>query len=76
MIIKGNILNLDKDCYYYSLIDSKNRVFPVYYDGCFTHILNYIKRNDFLSNICVRLDFYDEGKKEVEKIVKEIQLIK
>jgi len=76
MIIKGNVLNIDKDAYDYSLIDSRNRIFPVYYDGNFTHILNYIKRNDFNSNICIRLDFYNEEREEVEKIVKEIQLLK
>ena len=76
MIIKGNILGLDKDSYYYSLVDSRNRSFPVYYDGNFTHILNYIKRNDFLPNICTRLDFYNEEREEVEKIVKERQLLK
>lgn len=37
MIIKGNILNIDKDSYY-TLVNNKNDKFRVYYDGRCTHI--------------------------------------
>ena len=37
MIIKGNILNIDKDNYY-TLVNIKNDKFKVYFDGRCTHI--------------------------------------
>ena len=74
MLIKGNILNLIENEYDYNIIDFKNRIFPVYYDGINTHILNYenkfIKKDEILNNnISLRLNFFDESSKEVEKIV-------
>lgn len=73
MIIKGNILNLDVGCLEYKLIDFKNRVFPVYYDGECTHILNYEYR-DFQRNILedkcsLRYDFFDENKVQIKNVV-------
>ena len=63
MIIKGNILNLDNCKYSYKLEDFKNRLFPVYYDGINTHILNYEMVNLGLQDVMncyFRYDFYDE----------------
>ncbi len=37
MLIKGNILNIDKDTPY-TLVNVKNDKFKVYFDGCCTHI--------------------------------------
>lgn len=37
MLIKGNILNIDKDSPY-TLVNVKNDKFKVYFDGCCTHI--------------------------------------
>ena len=64
MIIKGNILNLDINKFDYKLEDFKNRLFPVYYDGINTHILNYEKVNLGLQDVIncyFRYDFYDES---------------
>ena len=64
MIIKGNILNLDINKFDYKLEDFKNRLFPVYYDGINTHILNYEKVNLGLQDVMncyFRYDFYDES---------------
>ena len=64
MIIKGNILNLDNCKYSYKLEDFKNRLFPVYYDGINTHILNYEMVNLGLQDVLncyFRYDFYDEN---------------
>lgn len=63
MIIKGNILNLDINKFDYKLEDFKNRLFPVYYDGINTHILNYEMVNLGLQDVMncyFRYDFYDE----------------
>ena len=74
MIIKGNILNISKDNNYL-LKDYQNRLFPVYYDGIKTHILNYEKRvfSTNNNNYTKRIDFLNESSSEVEKIVKQIQ---
>lgn len=40
MTIKGNILNISKDKYYY-LVNRNNLKFPVYFDGTLTYIFNY-----------------------------------
>lgn len=64
MIIKGNILNLDINKFDYKLEDFKERLFPVYYDGINTHILNYEKVNLVLQDVMncyFRYDFYDES---------------
>jgi hypothetical protein len=78
MIIKGNILNLEKDDYSYVLIDSKERRFPVFFDGVNTHVLNH--ENKTLTNIeafkqvaSVRLDFYNEKEPDIRKAVKQFE---
>lgn len=40
MLIKGNILELTPNKEY-TLVDSKKRTYPIYFDGITTHILNY-----------------------------------
>lgn len=74
MIIKDNILSLDKDDYNYNLIDIKKRTFPVYFDGVNTHILNYENKDYSLDSslkekLNLRFCFYNETKEEIEKIV-------
>ena len=75
MIIKGNILNIDSNDYSYSLKDQKGRLFPVYYDGRLTHVLNWENKsiqkkwNDYCS---LRFDFYQETPQDIEKIIKSI----
>ena len=78
MVIKGNILNIEKDDYSYVLIDSKERRFPVFFDGVSTHILNH--ENKMLTNIeafkqvaSVRLEFYDEKEPDIRKAVKQFE---
>ena len=73
MIIKGNILNLNKNDYNYQLIDIKNRVFNLYYDGIFTHIYNCEVRNlkNSNKNIINRLDFLFDSSDTVEKVCKD-----
>lgn len=78
MIIKGNILNINKDDYDYCLTDIKSRVFPVFYDGVLTHVINFEQRREKLSsylkeNIQIRLDFHQETKDEVYSIIKKYQ---
>ena len=72
MLIKGNILDIKTGKYV--LEDLKNRRFPVYYDGRFTHILNYTNDRNIdksIKNLCgIRLDFYDEDSSTIEKIIK------
>ena len=76
MIIKGNILNIEKNNLEYYLEDLQGRDFLVYYDGRITHILNYKCQNlDFFVNN-IRLDFYTESSLEIKNIVKKYQLIK
>ena len=73
MIIKGNILDIEKNDYTYYLIDFKNRKFPVYYDGVNTHILNHenkkIDTNKFINKCILRYDFYDENADNIYNIV-------
>ncbi len=78
MIIKGNILNINKDDYDYCLTDIKSRVFPIFYDGVLTHVMNFEQRKEKLSsylkeNIQIRLDFHQETKDEVYSIIKKYQ---
>ena len=78
MIIKGNILNINKDDYDYCLADIKSRVFPVFYDGVLTHVMNFEQRKEKLSsylkeNIQIRLDFHQETKDEGYSIIKKYQ---
>ena len=74
MIIKGNILDIEKDSINYQLLDIHNYKFPVYYDGLNTIIYNYTNHRfeDIFSTFeCVdlRLDFYDEPFTVVEDIL-------
>ena len=70
MIIKGNILNIESGYNNYSLVDFKDRKFPVYYDGVNTHILNYEDKNIDISKftgLCnLRYDLYDE---DMDKVI-------
>ena len=75
MIIDGNILDIDENFNIYSLIDGKNRVFPVYYDGKNTHIYNYENKNLLFDHLFVnRLDFYDEKYDEVLNILNKFNI--
>ena len=76
MIIKGNILNLSTKVYDYKLRDDKNRLFPVYYDGINTHVLNYekteLKDIELLKNYAsLRIDFFDEDQDTMRKIIND-----
>ena len=76
MIIKGNILGIENNNKKYSLIDSKNREFPVYYDGINTHIMNWehkkLDTKNLVNKCNFRYDFYEEDSSDIEKIVKKI----
>ena len=73
MVIKGNILGLESNNYEYNLIDTRERKFPVYFNGNRTYIFNYccrdfkIKRN----NVTIRLDFFLENATQITEIVKK-----
>lgn len=76
MLIKGNILELKENDYTYTLVDNRNRVFPVYFDSVNTHVLNYTIRH--LENIktlkdyaTLRFDFTTETREEIKKIVEQ-----
>ena len=73
MIIKGNILNIEKNKYEYYLIDSKKRRFPVYYDGVLTHILNcedkYIPIKSFLGKCSIQISLFDETDFYIKRII-------
>ncbi len=74
MIIKGNILNISTKVYDYRLRDNKSRLFPVFFDGVNTHILNYQNKNledlDLLKKYAsIRLDFYDEDIDTVKSVL-------
>lgn len=78
MIIKGNILNINKGDYDYCLTDIKSRVFPIFYDGVLTHVMNFEQRKEKISsylkeNIQIRLDFHQETEDEVYSIIKKYQ---
>lgn len=78
MVIKGNILEIEKDDYSYNLVDQKERKFPVYFDGLYTHVLNYENKQvlnpSALKEIAsIRLDFYDEKEPDIRKAVKPFQ---
>lgn len=78
MIIKGNILNIDKNDYQYELVDLRKRRFPVYFDGVNSYVLNYenfcIQNLDYIKKHCdIRLSFFDSSSKKIEKIVKYYQ---
>lgn len=72
MVIKSNVLDIEENSYNYYLRDFKNREFPVYYDGNNTHIYNYENRNIVNKNVSyLRLDFYDEGGKQVNEVLRK-----
>lgn len=76
MVIKGNILKLSTKVYDYKLRDTKGRVFPVYFDGVNTHVLNYeqVKLDDvklLKKYASLRLDFYDEEPDKIKSIINE-----
>ena len=77
MIIKGNILDLEA-FELYSLVDLKERSFPVFYDGTLTHIMNCdihhsnISLNQFIGFL--RIDFFLEKSKDVINILKSINI--
>ena len=77
MLIKGNILDINDKMYSHTIIDFKERKFPVYFDGTNTHILNYETnildvKNIKDNNLSFRYDFYDESSDEIKKIVNTI----
>ena len=76
MIIKGNIFNLSANINQYNLIDTRKRIFPVYYDGINTHVLNYEKLllnniNNIKDKVSIRFDFYEEKPDQIKEILKE-----
>ena len=75
MIIKDNILNINKN-EEYKLIDSKERVFPVIFDGKKTHIYHSeIRFNNIIDlEETMFLDFLDEKGKDIKEIVSKITM--
>lgn len=75
MIIKGNVFDIGNDFCSYEIIDSKNRKFPVYFDGVNTHIFNHEKRlYNIDSNLCSkRIDFYGEEEKAIINVLKNMR---
>lgn len=76
MIIKGNILSIEENNYNYRLMDFKNRVFPVYFDGTNTHIFNYENKNiidkELLQKVSyLRFDFFNEDATDIKNIVNQ-----
>lgn len=76
MVIKGNILKLSTKVYDYKLKDNKGRIFPVYFDGVNTHVLNseLIKLEDIKllkKYASLRLDFYDESPEKIKSIIND-----
>ena len=75
MLIKGNILDLDKNDKTYELIDVKEKKFPVFFDGVNTHVMNYEVTNkqdlkEIKDFITYRFKFDKETPDELEKIIK------
>lgn len=77
MLIKGNILTLEKNDYSSKLFDFKKRYFPVFYDGTNTHILNYENKEiidrKIIDNTSIRFNFFNETEAEIKKIVNQYQ---
>ena len=74
MVIKGNILNLNKEQYNYNLIDLRKRKFPVYYEGKNTIVLNYENKNfsnkkNINKYTDIRYIFYEEDHQTIKQIV-------
>lgn len=76
MVIKDNILNIEKNNYNYNLIDLKKRIFPVYFDGINTHVMNYenkvLETQNLVTKVALRYDFFNESATQIKKIVKDI----
>ena len=75
MVIKDNILNLKKDDYSYYLKDLHQRLFPVYFDGAHTIILNYsvqskLDLSSLDKRVSVRNQFYQEDSEVISEITK------
>ena len=75
MLIKGNILNIQKNDKTYELVDVKEKKFPVFYDGYHTHVMNYELTNkedlkELKDYITYRFKFDKENEEEIEKIIK------
>ena len=72
MIIKDNILELDSHSNY-QLIDGRGRIFPVYFDGRSTHVLNYeiFRRHYSIPNVTLFFDFYGETESSIMQIMSE-----
>lgn len=75
MIIKGNILGISESDREYALVDSKKRVFPVYYCNGKTHIYNCEYRLPLSINsiVTTRFDFIDEDSLKIKNIVKQYE---
>ena len=77
MIIKGNILELKENDMTYTLVDQKEKEFPVYYDGRLTHILNSENKDLNVEVIkkyaTIRIDLFNEDNKETQLIIKKYQ---
>ena len=76
MVIKGNILNISTKVYEYKLRDSKDHLFPVYFDGNNTIVLN--SENKLLQDVelfrkyaSVRLNFFDEDQDTIKNLLTE-----
>lgn len=79
MVIKGNVLSLEKEDNSYQLLDIHNYKFPVYFDGLNTIIYNYNSHRfedifTKLEDLDLRVDFYDESFTVVEDILNKITI--
>ena len=75
MVIKDNILDLKENVFSYYLKDLHQRLFPVYFNGVQTIVLNYntqskLDFNSLHKELSVRYQFYQESEKEIFEIVK------
>ncbi len=78
MLIKGNILNIEKNSNVYLLEDMKKRLFPVSFDGVNTHLLNYENKQILDKAILdqasyLRFNFTQETNDEIISIVNQYQ---
>lgn len=74
MIIKDNVLDIEKNSFSYHLMDMNQRLYPVYYDGEKTHIYHFENRDMCHESLpfCGLLLFYDESKEEIQSIIKKL----
>ena len=75
MVIKDNILDLKENVFSYYLKDLHQRLFPVYFNGVQTIILNYntqpkLDFHSLCKDVSVRYQFYQENENEIFEIVK------